>query len=148
MKKDNCGEDGKVFMEGGRKPLSEKGHQFAKKLSQQIMDEIRSPEGLNFGVVDQPITVWTSTNSRSKEIAKYFDSHGSIVEINSLTDMNPGLVDNMTPEQIKEKFPQEFDEHTENCYSYRYPRAEVRLSLILSIEKIATAMKQQIPLLF
>jgi 6-phosphofructo-2-kinase/fructose-2,6-biphosphatase 4 len=112
-------------MEGGRKQLSDAGHLYAKKAKQQIMEDIRSPEGLNFGIVDQPIAIWTSTNTRSKDVASYFSSHGTIIEINSLVDMNPGVVDNMTPEQIQEKYPQEFEEHKADGYNYRFPRAEV-----------------------
>lgn len=102
------------------------------------MEEISSPEGLNFGVVDQPITIWTSPNTRSKDIATHFTSQ--TVEINALKDMNPGLVDNMTQEQIKAKYPQEFEEHQQDVYNYRFPRAEVPRLYSASIE---TQLKEE-----
>lgn len=115
-------------MEGGRKSLSETGHQYARKLKELVMADVSSPGGFNFGGVDQPVTAWSSPNTRSKDIAAYFAAHGNVVEINALADMNPGVVDNLTPEQVKEKYPTEYAEHEVDVYNYRYPRAEVRPS--------------------
>lgn len=94
-------EDCSLFSDGGRKPLSPKGQLFGERLKKFILEQVRSPDGLNFGEDNQPLSVWTSTTNRSKELASYFQDVGEILELNALVDMNPGVTDGLTLEQIK-----------------------------------------------
>lgn len=42
-----------------------------------------------------------------------------------------GTCDNMTYEEIQEKYPEEFARRDQDKYHYRYPRGEVRMMLLL-----------------
>jgi len=102
LPQDNCGEDGRVYSEGGRAPLSAQGQKFAKNFRNLILKEIRNSEGINGGdMASQPLSVWTSTNERSKNIGSFFEKDAQVVEITALADMNPGIVDGLSKTQIR-----------------------------------------------
>lgn len=77
---------------------------------------------------ERPLTVWTSTRKKARQTAKPFEDAGIPVRLHSvLVQLNPGEADNLTPEQLKEKFPEEVARARQDPYRHRYPRAEVRV---------------------
>lgn len=78
----------------------------------------------------KPLTVWTSTRRRTVETAKYFHEKGYKVRQRSqLSQLNPGVCENMSEERLREEYPDEVAKHELDPYHHRYPRAEVGLSL-------------------
>lgn len=66
--------------------------------------------------------VWTSMLLRSVETAKFFDENlYSVKAMRMLNELGGGKFDGMTYEEIKQKYPQEFDSRIQNKLSYRYP---------------------------
>lgn len=78
----------------------------------------------------KPLTVWTSTRRRTVETAKFFHEKGYKVRQRSqMSQLNPGVCENMTEEQIRAEYPDEVAKHEKDPYHHRYPRAEVCLQL-------------------
>lgn len=47
-----------------------------------------------------------------------------VIERQQMYELNPGVIDGLTPEQIREVFPEEAKNHELHPYSHRYPRGE------------------------
>lgn len=47
-----------------------------------------------------------------------------VVQRQQMYELNPGDVDGLTPEQIREKYPEEWARAERDPYAHRYPRAE------------------------
>lgn len=81
----------------------------------------------------KPLTVWTSQRRRTVETAGCLEDAGYKVRQRSqLSQMNPGVCEKMTEQKIRDEFPLEVTKHEADPYHHRYPRAEVRMGLILS----------------
>lgn len=78
----------------------------------------------NAGPVPKNFCVWTSMLQRSIQTAQYFDEDEyDIKEMRMLNELNAGIAEGMTYEEIKAKFPQEYTERRRNKLHYRYPGA-------------------------
>lgn len=74
----------------------------------------------------KPLTVWTSTRLRTVETAKWLHEKGYAVRQRSqLSQLNPGVCEKMTEQQIRQEYPDEVAKHEIDPYHHRYPRAEV-----------------------
>lgn len=47
-----------------------------------------------------------------------------VIQRQQMHELNPGDVDGLSPEQIKEKYPEEWARSEKDPYAHRYPRAE------------------------
>ena len=47
-----------------------------------------------------------------------------VVERQQMGELNPGVIDGLTPTEIKERFPEEWEKSKTESYSHRYPRGE------------------------
>jgi 6-phosphofructo-2-kinase/fructose-2,6-biphosphatase 4 len=114
--------------------LSEDGHTYAKKMSEALVKHrelerqaINDRGGANNAL--KPLTIWTSTRRRTVETAGYLADLGyPVKQRTQLSQMNPGKLEKMTEEEIKEEFPEEVVKHEHDPYNHRYPRAEVGLT--------------------
>lgn len=111
--------------------LTEKGEDYAKKMTEALL-QLRESE--RQALIDQgesaavlkPLTVWTSTRRRTVETAKYLHEKGySIRQRSQLSQLNPGLCEKMSEDQIRQEYPDEVAKHEIDPYHHRYPRAEV-----------------------
>lgn len=74
----------------------------------------------------KPLIVWTSTRRRTVETADYFGSRGhKITQRPQLSQLNPGVCEKMSEEELRAEFPDEVMKHEIDPYHHRYPRAEV-----------------------
>lgn len=64
-----------------------------------------------------PIQVWTSARRRSSHTARRFAERGyRVIERSQLSELNPGVVDGMSEEEIRGRFPDEWEKKlTEVC---------------------------------
>ena len=111
--------------------LSEEGDLYAKKMTETLKlhrEKERQEQMRLEGPESQmkPLMVWTSTRRRSIETAKYLAEDGYLVRQRSqMSQMNPGVCDEMSEEKIREVYSEEVEKHEADPYHHRYPRAEV-----------------------
>ena len=72
---------------------------------------------------DKKIKVWTSQLKRTIQTGQYFYQN-KIQRFCELNEINSGICDSMTYQQIEEKYPEEFHKRKNNKYFYRYPEGE------------------------
>ncbi|KAI7897245.1 6-phosphofructo-2-kinase-domain-containing protein [Mucor mucedo] len=129
---------------GGDAPLSEKGQKFAKALakftqSQRIKfacelaskaTELEPEENQTHAnalqttakFCNSQFTIWTSMLQRSMQTAEYFDPDDyDIKHIRFLNEINSGICEGMTYQEIQQKHPAEYKSRQANKLFYRYP---------------------------
>jgi len=92
---------------GGNSKLSEKGLQYSKVLYEYF-------QGKN-------IDVYTSNLNRTLQTAQYFHATKAYPDLN---EINSGICDSKTYDEIKIMYPDEHAKRSENKYYYRYPKGE------------------------
>lgn len=83
------------------------------------------------------LQVWTSARKRSAHTALAFTDKGyRVIERSQLSEINPGVVDGLSQEEIRARFPDEWDKKIKDPYAHRYPRAESYHDLSIRLEPI------------
>ncbi|KKA20466.1 6-phosphofructo-2-kinase [Rasamsonia emersonii CBS 393.64] len=129
--------------------LSEQGEDYARKMTERLLQhrESERQEMIEQGVSDaelKPLTVWTSTRRRTVETAKFFHEKGYKVRQRSqMSQLNPGVCENMTEEQIRAEYPDEVAKHEKDPYHHRYPRAESYHDLAVRLEPIILELERE-----
>ncbi|CAD6887072.1 unnamed protein product [Tilletia controversa] len=94
-------------------------------------------EGAGPGEEGRPLVIWTSARRRSSHTAWPFSERGyRVIERPQLSEMNPGVVDGMSAEEVKKRFPDEWEKKQKEPYSHRFPRAESYHDLSVRLEPI------------
>lgn len=89
------------------------------------------------------LVVWSSKRVRTFQTANYLADAGiQITQRTQLTQLNPGDTDGLTAAEIKIKLPQEYEEHQDNAYHHRYPRAESYHDLAVRMEPLIMEMER------
>lgn len=115
---------------GGDASLSERGRQYAKCLENYISQQ--NIEGLR---------VWTSWLRRS--IQTVADIKAPQERWKALNEIDAGTCEEMTYEEIKAKFPEEFKARDQNKFAYRYPRGESYEDLVARLEPVIMELERQ-----
>eukprot|EP00004_Rigifila_ramosa_P028202 TRINITY_DN9498_c0_g1_i6.p1 TRINITY_DN9498_c0_g1~~TRINITY_DN9498_c0_g1_i6.p1 ORF type:complete len:416 (+),score=73.38 TRINITY_DN9498_c0_g1_i6:497-1744(+) len=119
---------------GGDSALTPKGIEYAKLLSKYVQ-EVIIPE--NPG---QSLQVWTSTLRRTKQTAEYIGRE--FQEWRALDEIEAGEMNGMTYEEIKEKYPKDYEERKKSKLTYRYPRGESYQDLILRLDPVVLELER------
>lgn len=83
----------------------------------------------------RPLQVWVSTRKRSLEtIAPLRSTDCRIIEMTRLVEINPGVVDGMSEEEIERRFPGALAERDREPYAFRFPRGESVHDLAVRLE--------------
>ncbi|KAG7660455.1 uncharacterized protein J8A68_006036 [[Candida] subhashii] len=149
-------------------PLDEDGIKYARNLTRTLIDHLKS-QGKNYieenlkstelkrelsvderqpaagvdGVDDDSLVVWTSVKKRTIQTTKYFrEKNIKIRHRIQLSQKNPGIVGNLSDEEIKQKFPDEYAQYDMDPYHYRFPRAESYHDLAIKIEPLILEMER------
>jgi len=70
---------------------------------------------------EKSFSVWTSMMNRTRETSEYFDENlYAIKAMRMLDEINPGECDGLTPEEIQQKYPEEFELRRRDKLHYRY----------------------------
>lgn len=119
---------------GGDSKLSERGLLYAEKLPKLLKE--------NGYDQDNQITAWTSTLVRTNETAQFlpFDQ---ILPWRALNELDAGLCDGMTYEEIEEKYPEDFKERDDNKFEYRYKGGESYKDVVLRLEPVMMELERQ-----
>ncbi|CAG8472188.1 5576_t:CDS:10 [Dentiscutata heterogama] len=93
---------------------------------------------------ERTLTIWTSARRRSYQTAKPFEDEGYIVKQRpSIAELNLGEVDGLTVDEIKAKFPEEYEKQQQDLYHHRYPRAESYHDLAVRLESIILELEHE-----
>lgn len=127
---------GRVFPSAAEELSSSK---LKKSLS---TDEKHPPTGAD-GVDDDSFVVWTSVKRRTIETTKEFRNLGVKIRHRiQLLQKNPGVVGNMTEEEIAAKYPLEYELFLKDPYHHRFSRAELYHDLAIKIEPLILEMER------
>eukprot|EP01027_Heterolobosea_sp_BB2_P014943 GEZU01021423.1.p1 GENE.GEZU01021423.1~~GEZU01021423.1.p1 ORF type:complete len:251 (-),score=91.68 GEZU01021423.1:481-1233(-) len=123
--------EGKI---GGDSSLSDEGKSYAKKLAAFVKQKL--PQGSNDSLV-----IWTSTLKRSMETAEHLKF--PIVHWKALDEIDSGICDGMTYEEIEQKMPEEYAARMKDKFRYRYPRGESYQDMIQRLEPVLIELERQ-----
>jgi len=115
---------------GGDANLSLQGEQYARKLAHYIDEECIND-----------LTVWTSELKRTKQTAEFI--HANQINWKALNEINAGICEEMTYEEIQEQHPKEFASRDEDKYTYRYPKGESYADLVARLEPVIMELEKQ-----
>lgn len=143
--------------------LNEEGLNYAEILATTLLDEIaerreeKNKSDLNIedkkqtlrqpptadGTKDDSFVVWTAPRKRTSETANPFRRRGITVrERYQLNQLHPGEVADLSPEEIKQRFPEEWQQDRLDPYHHRYPRAESFHDLAVRMEPLLLEMER------
>jgi broad specificity phosphatase PhoE len=101
--------------------------------SELTNEGIRYSEKLHSFFIDKDVKVWTSQLKRTKQTASKFQNVENFEELN---EINSGICDSMTYQEIEKKYPEEFNKRKDNKYYYRYPEGESYYDIDQRLKKI------------
>ena len=112
---------------GGNPSITDLGIIYSKKLYKYI-DNLQLND----------LVIYISTLKRTKETIEPFikNNYNSIIELKCLDEIDAGIYDSLTYKEIKEKYPEEYNNRKKDKLNYRYPRGESYKDLVIRAQKI------------
>ncbi|KEI40350.1 uncharacterized protein L969DRAFT_621012 [Mixia osmundae IAM 14324] len=129
--------------------LSEEGEEYAEKLASFIIQTRKQLPTLRRQAGDtktqqRDLTVWTSARKRCIETTMPFQQLGyRVVAKTQMIEINPGVIDGLSPEEIQQKYPEEHKKSLETPYAHRYPRAESFHDLSVRLEPVIFELERE-----
>ncbi|EOY34538.1 hypothetical protein QUC31_018400 [Theobroma cacao] len=118
---------------GGDGVLSDTGEIYAKKLVNFVEKRLKS---------ERAASIWTSTLQRTILTASPIVGFPKI-QWRALDEINAGVCDGMTYEEIKKNMPEEYESRKKDKLRYRYPRGESYLDVIQRLEPVIIELERQ-----
>ncbi|KAK3147541.1 hypothetical protein QOZ80_3BG0283600 [Eleusine coracana subsp. coracana] len=118
---------------GGDSSLSEAGELYSRKLASFVEKRLKS---------ERTASVWTSTLQRTILTAHPIIGFPKI-QWRALDEINAGICDGMTYDEIKKNKPDEFESRKKDKLRYRYPRGESYLDVIQRLEPVIIELERQ-----
>eukprot|EP00095_Tigriopus_kingsejongensis_P002382 maker-scaffold527_size145964-snap-gene-0.22 protein:Tk02382 transcript:maker-scaffold527_size145964-snap-gene-0.22-mRNA-1 annotation:"6-phosphofructo-2-kinase fructose- -bisphosphatase 1 isoform x3" len=115
---------------GGDPGLSPRGKEYALKLADYMN-----------GLKVKNLLVWTSFMRRTIQSAKHVV--GIHERWKTLNELDVGVCDGLTYEEVKERYPDDFVARDTNKYRYRYPRGESYEDLVARLEPVIMELERQ-----
>ncbi len=123
--------DGKI---GGDPGLSNLGHRFAEALMAFVDGNPDLPES--------KLQIWSSTMKRARQTGNKL-SCSQYIEWRELREIEVGICDGLTYDQVKEQYPEEYAAREVDKLNYRYPRGESYLDVINRLEPVIFEIERQ-----
>jgi len=117
---------------GGNPPLSDRGIQYAQKLFEWFRGE--------FAPYTDKLEIWTSTLKRTHETVQYFSIQ--FRQFPALDELNAGICDGMTYEEIKQNMPEVHNARTADKLNYRYPEGESYVDVASRVKPILRELEK------
>ncbi|THH00868.1 hypothetical protein EW026_g1742 [Hermanssonia centrifuga] len=125
--------------------LSAAGWEYAERLKEFVLERrAQSLQQRGIDGTNRRLVIWTSARRRSHHSAWPFLSTSTldvnapprvkVVEKPQMSEINPGVWDGLTPEQVVQYFPDEWERFVKDPYAYRAPRAESYHDLCVRLE--------------
>ncbi|GLH12403.1 6-phosphofructo-2-kinase/fructose-2, 6-bisphosphatase [Gryllus bimaculatus] len=108
---------------GGDANLSPRGQAYARALAQRVT-EMHLPS----------LHVWTSQLCRTKQTAQGIKV--PVEHLAALNELDAGVCEGLTYEEIQERFPQEFAWRDQDKLRYRYPWGESYIDIMARIQSV------------
>ncbi|KAI1151803.1 6-phosphofructo-2-kinase [Nemania diffusa] len=118
---------------GGDADLSARGKQYAEKLPDLVRKSVGG---------DRPLTVWTSTLKRTIATAHYLPPNYNQLQWKALDELDAGVCDGMTYQEIKDVYPEDFVARDEDKYNYRYRGGESYRDVVIRLEPIIMELER------
>jgi len=116
---------------GGDSPLSSRGMRYARALPDLITDNIGNA----------PLTVWTSTLQRTIQTGQFLPYNK--LTWKSLDELDAGVCDGMTYEEIEKAYPEDFANRDEDKFNYRYRGGESYRDVVVRLEPVIMELERQ-----
>lgn len=89
------------------------------------------------------LTVWSSTRLKTVQTAEVFADEGIIAtQRTQLNQLNPGEEGRLSPQELKETYPDEWKRHQIDPYHHRYPRAESYQDVAVRLEPLIMELER------
>ncbi|KAK4483084.1 hypothetical protein RD792_010261 [Penstemon davidsonii] len=118
---------------GGDSVISDAGELYAKKLANFVEKRLKN---------ERAASIWTSTLQRTILTASPIVGFPKI-QWRALDEINAGVCDGMTYEEIKKNMPDEYESRKNDKLRYRYPRGESYLDVIQRLEPVIIELERQ-----
>ncbi|KAL4226924.1 6-phosphofructo-2-kinase/fructose-2 [Mactra antiquata] len=115
---------------GGDSDLSPRGMEYAKELAKFVANE-KIPN----------LKVWTSELHRTIQTAQHIEAPKA--HWKALNEIDAGICEGFTYEEIAEKYPEEFAKRDQDKYHYRYPTGESYQDLVARLEPVIMELERQ-----
>ncbi|KAJ3290121.1 Fructose-2,6-bisphosphatase [Borealophlyctis nickersoniae] len=116
---------------GGDSDLSPRGRLFAQKMPQLVKETLGG---------NTRLTVWTSTLKRTIQTASGLE--WPQVQWKQLDELDSGVCDGMTYEEIEAKYPEDFRERDDDKFNYRYRSGESYRDLVQRLEPVILELER------
>lgn len=113
---------------GGNADLSPRGMKYAERLTKYLsgLGTSASPK--------KPRLIWTSELQRTISTARHIPANRTCLK--ELNEIDAGICEGLTYEEIQERFPQEFVWRDQDKLKYRYPHGESYLDLLQRVDSV------------
>jgi broad specificity phosphatase PhoE len=90
------------------------------------------------------VTIWTSTLKRTIQTARHLAAETGYdkLEWKALDELDSGVCDGLTYEEIAEKYPEDFAARDEDKYNYRYRGGESYRDVVIRLEPIIMELER------
>ena len=115
---------------GGDSELSPRGWEYSRALAKYIQEQ-HIPD----------LRVWTSNYKRTHQTAQGIDAPQE--QWKALNEIDAGICEEMTYDEIKDKYPEEFAARNQDKFHYRYPKGESYEDLVARLEPVIMELERQ-----
>ncbi|KAE8354113.1 hypothetical protein BDV28DRAFT_156480 [Aspergillus coremiiformis] len=121
---------------GGDSNISARGQAYARALP-GLMKKSGIPPNTK-------IVIWTSTLKRTIQTARHLAAETGFekLEWKALDELDSGVCDGLTYEQIAEKYPEDFAARDDDKYNYRYRGGESYRDVVIRLEPIIMELER------
>ena len=116
---------------GGDPDLSPAGQRYAHVLADFLDSRFPDPDS---------IVIWTSSLRRAVQTANPLGRRS--LPWRALEEINAGICDGMTYEQIKQEMPSEYEARSHDKFRYRYPRGESYEDVIARLDTVIIELER------
>lgn len=119
---------------GGNADLTSRGLKYAERLTKYLSGLGSSGSGAK-----KPKLIWTSELQRTISTARNVPTANRTC-LKELNEIDAGICEGLTYEEIHERFPQEFAWRDQDKLKYRYPHGESYLDLLQRVDSVVQGL--------